>query len=564
MRITKVHIENYRSLKDFTFEPGPYCVLIGENNAGKSNILLALNLVLGEMWPSERSFSEDDFYNQDTSKDILIQVYFDATIEEWRNNHKVEVAGIQLRCKTYKRKTKDKPAGTLKTDFLCIDVNGKELTHPEEPLQKGQQFKGRWVPLRVSSDIREHIPFIYVEVLRDYNRQTPGSRWSVLRRLFNEVNTEFLNDKTMVKVNQTDGTTIQMTRKEAFTQSVRDAYQYLRTPSFEEIERKLAHNAMDHMGLDEGESKIGLHFESHDPTNAYKSLQLYVQQLGIESQAGEVGAGLQSAIVVAIFRTYEEMKKEGAIFSIEEPEVFLHPQKARYFESVLRRLAESGNQVFLTTHSPVFVGIHKPESVAIIRRNRDRGTWACQATVDQLTKSDRQVLRLLTEFDTERKELFFAKGVMLVEGCTEKIALPLAFRALGEDINKRGISIVEVGGKTKLPLFVRVLNSLNIPYIVLADHDVREIDDRWSEARKDEEQQHNSKHARWNADIEKVCNAGTLFWMKPNFEAEFGLPHNESEKIDKALELFKDSSPEIIKDCLRNPITALIEKVKGI
>jgi putative ATP-dependent endonuclease of the OLD family len=561
VRITKVHIENYRSVKNFTFEPGPYCVLIGENNAGKSNILRALNLVLGETWPSERSFSEEDFYNQDTNKDIVIQVFFDETIEEWRNNHKVEIGGLQLRCRAYKRATKGKPAGTLKTDFTCIDSAGKELSHPEEPLQKGQQYKGRWVPVRVSSDVRERVPFIYVEVLRDYNRQTPGSRWSVLRRLFNEVNTEFLNDRKEIDVPQPDGTTTKLSRKEAFTQAVTNAYQYLRTDSFEEIERKLAQNAMEHMGLDESEGKIQLHFESHDPTNVYKSLQLYVEQMGIESPAGEVGAGLQSAIVVAIFRTYEEMKKEGAIFAIEEPEVFLHPQKARYFETVLERLAEAGNQAFLTTHSPIFVQVHKPESVAVIRRTPDKGTEACQAKLCDLSDTDRQALRLLTEFDAERKELFFAKAVLLVEGATEKVALPLAFKAIGHDINRLGISIVEVGGKTKFPLFARVLNALRIPYIILADHDIRQIDTGWEENNKKQVTEHNTKHERWNKEIEKFCDSGALFWMKPTFEDELSLPRNESEKIDQAVVKFSNAKAEEVPGCLRQPMEFLLARL---
>ena len=562
MRIAKVHIENYRSLKDFTLEPGPFCVLIGENNAGKSNILRALNLVLGDTWPSERSFSEEDFYNQDTSQDILIQVCFDEAIVDWRNNHKAEIRGIQLRCKAYKRAVKGKPAGTLKVDFTCINEQGEELSHPEEPLQKGQPHKGRWMPVRVSGDLREKLPFIYVEVLRDYNRQTPGSRWSVLRRLFNEVNTEFLNDKKEIMVPQPDGSMAKLTRKEAFSQAVSNAYRYLRTGTFEEIEKRLAQNAIEHMGLVEGEGRIELHFESHDPTNAYKSLQLYVQQMGIESPAGEVGAGLQSAIVVAIFRTYEEMKKEGAIFAIEEPEVFLHPQKARYFQTVLESLSGAGNQVFLTTHSPIFVQVHKPESVAAIRRTAEQGTVACQAQSCDLTDSDRQALRLLTEFDAERKELFFAKAVLLVEGATEKIALPLAFRAMGYDINRLGISVVEVGGKTKFPLFIHVLNALHIPYALMADHDIGTIDGTLPENMKNKISQNNAKHKRWNEDIESVCNKDSLFWMKPNFESELGLPKEESEKIDKAMDKFSNTTKSNIPQSLTAPIEFLLSKVQ--
>jgi predicted ATP-dependent endonuclease of OLD family len=329
--------------------------VIGENNAGKSNILRAINLVLGETWPSERSFTEEDFHNQDTSKDIIIQVYFDSLIDEQPNGFPVKIAGFELRCKAYKKKVGKKPAGTLKVSYVCIDRKGDAIKYPPERLKKGTRPEGRWLELKVSGDKREQIPFIYVDVLREYDRQNPNSRWSVLRKLFNEVNTEFLNDRTIIKVRQQDGSVQEMTRKEAFEAAVKEAHKYLHTVSFKDIETKLASNVMDQMGLNPDESSVALHFESHDPSHAYKSHQLYVDQMGISSPASEVGAGLQSAIVVGIFRTYEELKKEGAIFAIEEPEVFLHPQKARYFENVLQNLAVSGNQIFLTTHSPIFV-----------------------------------------------------------------------------------------------------------------------------------------------------------------------------------------------------------------
>jgi predicted ATP-dependent endonuclease of OLD family len=63
MKIQRVHIENFRSIEELDFSPGQYCVLIGENNSGKTNILRALNLALGEIWPTERNFSQEDFYN---------------------------------------------------------------------------------------------------------------------------------------------------------------------------------------------------------------------------------------------------------------------------------------------------------------------------------------------------------------------------------------------------------------------------------------------------------------------------------------------------------------------
>lgn len=558
MRILRVNIENYRSIKALKFEPASYCVLIGENNSGKSNILRALSIALGDTWPTERMFSDEDFYNQDTSNDIVIRVFFDEVAEEWRNNFKMEIAGIELRCKAYKIKVKGKPAGTLTTDYVCINSAGKTISYPAEKLEKGKKFSGQWVPYRVTKDIREQLPFIYVDVLRDYNRQTPGNRWSVLRRLFNEVNTEFLNNKTLIEVTRPDGSSVKMTRREAFEESVKDAYKYLRTETFEEIERKLAQNAIQQMGLDTEKSKVELHFETHDPTNAFKSLQLYVDEMGIRSPAGEVGAGLQSAIVVAIFRTYEELKKEGAVFAIEEPEVFLHPQKARYFASVLRGLSERGNQVFLTTHSPIFVQLHEPEAIAVVRRQSDSGTEVNQAKKVDLADNDRNALRLLTEFDAQRSEFFFARRVMFVEGNTEKVALPLAFKALGIDVNKENVSVIECGGKTKIPLFVRTADAFKIPFVVLADRDVKDIEDAWSENRKKEQRDRNAKHERWNKAILDVAGEGRAFWLEPDFESCLGLPKDESEKIDNALALFINASESDIPKCLRQAIEGLL------
>ena len=106
MRITKVRIENYRSVKYTEFEPGMLCGLIGPNNAGKSNILKALGLVLGESWPSLRLIDEADFYAYSSDKDIVITVWFDEqrTIRGDVGNP-VSFAGIQFRVTRYKRRS---------------------------------------------------------------------------------------------------------------------------------------------------------------------------------------------------------------------------------------------------------------------------------------------------------------------------------------------------------------------------------------------------------------------------------------------------------------------------
>ena len=45
MKLLKLHIENFRSLRDVTWEPGDLNVLIGPNAGGKSNLLKAIDLL---------------------------------------------------------------------------------------------------------------------------------------------------------------------------------------------------------------------------------------------------------------------------------------------------------------------------------------------------------------------------------------------------------------------------------------------------------------------------------------------------------------------------------------
>jgi putative ATP-dependent endonuclease of OLD family len=55
MTIRRICIENYRSIENLDLELSSVNALVGPNNSGKSNILRALNVVLGETWPSKRT-----------------------------------------------------------------------------------------------------------------------------------------------------------------------------------------------------------------------------------------------------------------------------------------------------------------------------------------------------------------------------------------------------------------------------------------------------------------------------------------------------------------------------
>jgi putative ATP-dependent endonuclease of OLD family len=69
-------------------------------------------------------------------------------------------------------------------------------------------------------------------------------------------------------------------------------------------------------------------------------------------------------------------------------------------------------------------------------------------------------------------EAFFARFVMLVEGDTEELALPIFLSKAGFDCDLLGISIISVRGKGQIPKYWRLFSAFRIPLLVIADNDV--------------------------------------------------------------------------------------------
>ncbi|HET6271708.1 MAG TPA: TOPRIM nucleotidyl transferase/hydrolase domain-containing protein [Bacteroidota bacterium] len=319
----------------------------------------------------------------------------------------------------------------------------------------------------------------------------------------------------------------------------------------------------------------------------YKTIQLLVREFEKDFNVADLGSGLQNLILLAIFRTYARTMKSRAVLAIEEPEIFLHPHAQRKLYKILRSLLEpqvnretgevidDGAQIFYATHSPAFLSLPDYDEIFLVRRN-DEGKTNVLSKGDPLSQGDRDELRLLTQFNQHRNELFFARKVMLVEGQTEKHAIPLAF-AKKVDIDAKTISVIEVGGKGNLPFFIKVLSSLRIEWCAVYDTDSDKIlstTDEQSAQQALGGLDGNSDEARVlrkrlddHADTvrknEQIATAAgeannRLFPLDPNFEGVCGLPAQRTEewrKTKQAIEKFTsygswDEIPELIRTAI--------------
>lgn len=231
---------------------------------------------------------------------------------------------------------------------------------------------------------------------------------------------------------------------------------------------------------------------------------------------------------------------EGDVLLIEEPELMLTPQQQRHLYGLLRRFAER-NQVIYSTRSPAMLdAVHHHE---IVRLDLSSGAMAIRRAPTEVL-SDEQRVRLEAEFDHERTEMFFATGVVLVEGQTERLSLPLMFRRLGHDPDALGISIVEVGGKGNLVLAAWLLAELRIPHVIVHDTD------------------RGRPGAQENAAIRRAAGRAPVFRLDPDFEHVARI-NARDDKVLAAWRRFSTMAPERIPAVFRAIIETTVALATG-
>ena len=478
MRISKIRIKNFRSVEDLDISLPKICALVGPNNAGKSNILEAIRRVLGTSWVSASSFNQNDITYRDEDRDIEVWCEIKPTIKYKRFKYADPVDIHTLHFK-YTRYKKGEKKGQPRFEQNCLDQNDENIFVLANAPKAGEQHK--YEPLvGIPSEVRDKVPLIHIGTNRSLKEQLPGARSSLLRQMFQEINQNFQDPSQTVEVKQEDGTIKDIPRIEHFHKLMESAMKLLRTDEFTAVEQSIKRNVLFQLGFDPDTDtdKLDLYFTPMETWDFYKSLDLLVTENGFSVSASDMGEGIQNAIVLAILKAFEETRKQGAILLIEEPEMFLHPQMQRSLYKTLRRIGET-NQIIYTTHSPHFVSVPEYTEVLVIRKG-DKGTEVKQS---DLPDDGRRREKLVKELDPERGELFFARRLLIVEGDTEKLAFPVYAGRLNVDLDREGVTVIEVGGKRNLMEFAQIAISFGIPTGIVYDTDSSDFKDQRKEER---------------------------------------------------------------------------------
>ena len=231
---------------------------------------------------------------------------------------------------------------------------------------------------------------------------------------------------------------------------------------------KIKDNYLGKISLNDKEISLRL-AESNDDEQIFKNL---LKKLDLRYETnGKQGLGYQNLLFMSAEMLLLDKEKDSPskIIAIEEPEAHLHPQHQIKFLNFIK--SKEDFQVFITTHSPNLASQVPIESIFYCKNDEVYPIRECKISLN----SDN--IEFLEKFlDTTKSDLFFAKGLIFVEGISEQLVLPEIAKIMDFKLEENGVSIINLGN-TSFKRFANIFKDkdggerIKIPIAFVRDFD---------------------------------------------------------------------------------------------
>lgn len=456
MRLFRLRIENFRNFREVDCRLARHAVILGENGAGKSNLLYALRLLLDPaLADANRYLDEDDFWDGGTAfggTEIVVSVelteYADepgvlACLADYEVDPPPGWSSAVARL-TYRFAPRDtievaKRSSTTKDEYDFAIYGGDDMSNG------------------VTHDVRRYLGFRVLNALRDAEGDLRAWKRSPLRPLLEDVR-DRLDKAALLKVaREVDKATDALTGEAPLAQ--------LKADVRARVQQMLGaqHDLAPSFG-----------FNSTDPRQLVQSLRLFMDDER-RREVSDTSLGLANVLYLSLLLLHTEQQEQvlataATIIGIEEPEAHLHPQMQRV---VFRDLLRSKRPVLVSTHSPNIASVAPLDSLVVLHAVKNESKLASLAETTGFTPDQKADLERY--LDVTRAEIVFGRGVILVEGDAEKFVVPAAASLLPTPValDEFGVTVCSVAG-TDFEPHAKLLHALAIPFVVITDGDVRD------------------------------------------------------------------------------------------
>jgi hypothetical protein len=522
MKITHLHIENYKGLREIDIPMSRVACLIGENNAGKSSVLQALSLFFsGSTLPKTHWFDAD--------KPIRIEVLFgditDADINRLAEEHRTKIKAIvrdgaltlvrvygQDGRSTLKyrnllpreeRFSDDKITELVKGQKAsnafadAVKVGFPELNDVVTPTMNQGEIKARIqeladslpddqkapadvdLPTGIDRSISAMLPEpIYIPAVKDLRDDVKASESTpfgkVLGILLKAIEPHLAEEKTrfehlnkkLNRVIQPDGT--EKDERLVPVKTIEETVERFVQDSFKAV-------------------KVRITIPPPELKTVLSSALIYAND-GVDGLIDSKGDGLRRAIVFAILRSYVELSKTGLIpgetpqattdprylLLFEEPELYLHPNAQQVLFDALGTVSHK-HPVVVTTHSPVFFGPQSTTTFIKMRKQTDAAVapkpFAAAHPIELGDTNARDQFQIICY--EHNNIAFFADTVVLIEGDSDYIVLPHLARVINPawDSGQLPVRFARIGGKGNIRRYKQFFRRFQTRVLVVTDLD---------------------------------------------------------------------------------------------
>ena len=480
MYIAELRIENFRCFgegeRQFILPlSAGLTALVGENDTGKTAVIDALRFVLGTRDQEYFRVEDTDFHwpvdSKERHTEIRIRCKFDGLTAHDKGAFAEYLTYVERDGRT---------EAVLYVNWSAKDTAGARGTRRFVSVELRSGETGDGPPL--DAEARNLLRATYLRPLRDAERAMAAGRGSRLSQI--------LQHTKEVREKGSDYDKAANPKPDPDTLSVLGVGDYASAllENREGIKKARERLNKDYL---KPLSFVGDDLTGHIRVNASGDKDARLRQLleklelELKDEDAEAPAnrGLGSNNLLFMACELLLLGSEAADFPlllIEEPEAHLHPQRQLRLMQFLQKQAgverPDGQtiQIIVTTHSPNLASAIRLDNLVMIQ---DGKAFPLKSGKTKLEKSDYHFLERF--LDATKANLFFARGVVIVEGDGENILLPTLARLIGCDFAEYGVSVVNVG-HTGLRRFARIFQRndpegdgvINMPVACIADLDV--------------------------------------------------------------------------------------------